>query len=680
MKTKTLTFRLINILAGLLILTIITCGFSTSSYAQFYRLTITISGEGSVTKEPDELRYRRNTQVTITAIAHEFWSFTEWTGDASGSGNPLVITMTGHKNITANFRIKTYTLTYTAGSNGSISGTSIQTVNHGDDGTAVTAIADDGYEFVKWSDNRTDNPRKDSNVTSDISVSAIFSPTSPTATLSGTSYICFGESATLEIRLTGIGPWKVIYTDGIYQYELAEIASSTYYFSVSPGTTRTYTLGSVKDSYDNPGSVSGIATVIVNPLPAGGAVSGNNTEIELAQSTGTLTLSGHTGTVKRWERSLNEGVWESIEHTGTNYSEIPSSAGIWRYRAVVESGNCGTDNSSHFEILVTGPPVRLVLLEHFTNATDEKSIEANKLVNDIAKSINYGIANISYHTSFPNEDPINIQNTADPAARALYYGVSSAPFSIMDGGLDGEGRFDYSSSTFNEEAFMERIIVDPVFEVEITQVQTGNALNIEVEVISVYEIGPLDLTLQVAILETEVAASLAGLQGDEIFRNVVRKLKPDAGGTPLQSAWTPGQSQTYSFDWTIENVFDAGNLAVVAFIQNDNTREVYQVGASSRFGVPTFVDLPDPITGEANVIFYPNPATDHLFIQFKENLAGDHPLEVFNLSGHIVYTDILKDGSSSYEFNTENLPGGIYLFRIKNNRGILAAARIIIMN
>ena len=679
MKTKISTSRFINKLAGLLILTIIICGFSTSSYAQFYRLTITISGEGSVTKEPDELRYRRNTQVTLTAFANDPWSFSEWAGDASGSDNPLVITMTGNKNITAVFRIRTYTLTYTAGSNGSISGILTQTVNHGDDGTAVTAIPDDGYKFVSWSDNRTDNPRTDSNVTNDISVSAIFSPLSPTATLSGTTYVCSGDSAALEIILTGIGPWKVVYTDGVYQYEIKEITSSPYYLRVSPNATRTYTLGSVKDRYDNPGTVSGIATVIVNPLPVGGAVTGSYTEIELEQSTGTLILSGHTGTVKRWERSLNEGAWENIGHTGTNYSEIPPSAGIWRYRAIVESGNCGTDNSSHFEILVTGPPVRLVLLEHFTNATDEKSIKANNIVNDIARSTNHGIANISYHTSFPDEDPINSQNKADPAARALYYGVSSAPFSIMDGGLDGEGRFDYSSSIFNEEAFMDRKIVDPVFEIEVTQNQMGNNLNIEVEVISINEIGPLDLTLQVAILETEVAASLAGLQGDEIFRNIVRKLKPDAGGTSLQSTWTQGQSLTYSFDWAIENVYDADNLAVVAFIQEENTREVYQAGASSRFYLPTSVNLPDPTTGEANVVFYPNPAKDKLYIHFKQNLTGNHILEVFSLSGHIVYTDVLKETGSSHEFNTQKLPGGIYLFRIKNNHGILATAKIIII-
>ena len=53
------------------------------------------------------------------------------------------------------FVIDTFTLTYTAGANGSIIGTTPQTVNYGTDGTAVTAQPAFGYHFVKWSDDST---------------------------------------------------------------------------------------------------------------------------------------------------------------------------------------------------------------------------------------------------------------------------------------------------------------------------------------------------------------------------------------------------------------------------------------------------------------------------------------------------------------------------------------------
>jgi hypothetical protein len=67
-----------------------------------------------------------------------------------------------------------FLLTYSAGDNGTISGNTNQTVDAGSDGSEVQAEPDPGYIFVKWSDEVTENPRTDTNVTMDISVTAIF--------------------------------------------------------------------------------------------------------------------------------------------------------------------------------------------------------------------------------------------------------------------------------------------------------------------------------------------------------------------------------------------------------------------------------------------------------------------------------------------------------------------------
>jgi hypothetical protein len=68
-----------------------------------------------------------------------------------------------------------YTLTYTAGSGGSITGTAFQTVSAGGSGTAVTATASSGYTFASWSDGLTTASRTDSNVQANLSVTANFS-------------------------------------------------------------------------------------------------------------------------------------------------------------------------------------------------------------------------------------------------------------------------------------------------------------------------------------------------------------------------------------------------------------------------------------------------------------------------------------------------------------------------
>ena len=82
--------------------------------------------------------------------------------------------VTANVSVTANFAINTYTLTYTAGANGTITGTSPQTVNHGADGTEVTAVANAGYHFVNWSDGVLTAARTDTNVTANVNVTANF--------------------------------------------------------------------------------------------------------------------------------------------------------------------------------------------------------------------------------------------------------------------------------------------------------------------------------------------------------------------------------------------------------------------------------------------------------------------------------------------------------------------------
>jgi hypothetical protein len=67
-----------------------------------------------------------------------------------------------------------YTLTYTANSNGTISGTTPQAVSHGESGTEVEAIPNEGYHFVSWSDGVLTAKRTDANVTQNITVSANF--------------------------------------------------------------------------------------------------------------------------------------------------------------------------------------------------------------------------------------------------------------------------------------------------------------------------------------------------------------------------------------------------------------------------------------------------------------------------------------------------------------------------
>jgi surface protein len=67
-----------------------------------------------------------------------------------------------------------HTLTYTAGTNGAITGTATQSIANRGTGTTVTAVPNTGYSFSSWSDASTTNPRTDTSLTGDVSVTANF--------------------------------------------------------------------------------------------------------------------------------------------------------------------------------------------------------------------------------------------------------------------------------------------------------------------------------------------------------------------------------------------------------------------------------------------------------------------------------------------------------------------------
>ncbi len=68
-----------------------------------YNLTVSTSGNGTVSKNPDQVSYSSGTSVTLTATPAAGQQFTGWSGDATGSTNPLTIIMNADKVITANF-------------------------------------------------------------------------------------------------------------------------------------------------------------------------------------------------------------------------------------------------------------------------------------------------------------------------------------------------------------------------------------------------------------------------------------------------------------------------------------------------------------------------------------------------------------------------------------------------
>ncbi len=138
-----------------------------------YTLTYTAGTGGSITGTSPQTVNHGSDGTEVTAVASEGYHFVQWS-DGVLTASRIDTGITGNLSVSAQFALNQYTLTYTAGTGGSITGTSPQTVNHGSDGTEVTAVASEGYHFVQWSDGVLTASRTDTGITGNLSVSAQF--------------------------------------------------------------------------------------------------------------------------------------------------------------------------------------------------------------------------------------------------------------------------------------------------------------------------------------------------------------------------------------------------------------------------------------------------------------------------------------------------------------------------
>ncbi|MBL6656763.1 MAG: glycoside hydrolase family 16 protein [Flavobacteriaceae bacterium] len=73
-----------------------------------YNLNLTITGEGTVNEQiiSQPAQYDFETQVRLTAVAANDWEFDSWSGDISGSNNPIELSIDKEYQLGANFKLK----------------------------------------------------------------------------------------------------------------------------------------------------------------------------------------------------------------------------------------------------------------------------------------------------------------------------------------------------------------------------------------------------------------------------------------------------------------------------------------------------------------------------------------------------------------------------------------------
>ncbi len=321
---------------------------------------------------------------------------------------------------------------------------------------------------------------------------------------------------------------------------------------------------------------------------------------------------------------------------------------------------------------------RKVLLEHFTNTSDMDTREENMRVNSLYNDHFKDMVKLEYHTSFPGEDPFNAHNSAVPATRALYYGVTDVPYALFNGGYTPSLRFGFNPEQPEKRDVDVASLQDGLFGINLYTQYTENQVIADVQVTALEDLDPEERIVHVVVFE-KLITGVSTVNGATNFLNVVKDMLPNSAGTAEFDRWTKGQTRNYTLGWNFANVYDPEMLRVAVFVQNDNTKEVYQVATDDYTNITT--EVKDRETYEDLVNIYPNPAYDHLFININNRHNRDYTVELFDQVGRSVIRRDVYKYEDLIQISTEALDRGVYYVKVmdKENGVVLRVEKVVVM-
>ena len=318
-----------------------------------------------------------------------------------------------------------------------------------------------------------------------------------------------------------------------------------------------------------------------------------------------------------------------------------------------------------FDDFFVGERNRTVLIEHFTNVTDQTAVNENSIIDQFTVDNSPEVINLQYHTIFPGVDPFNQDNPAAPSARALHYGVGEVSRSAIDGLMDKNQVF----SVWGTDYYSRRTLLVSPFNINVGFTgSSGDNLQVQAQINN-----NLPFTGNVIVHMVVVERAITGVTNDGItYRNVVKKMLPNAAGTLVE--WTDGKTtESITQTWALENVYDPQQISVVVFVQDDTTKEVYQAAIGNAVGLQRIRNIQG---AQAQIMadevkLYPNPATHQVFIVVPTSIKVKAQFKIIDMQGKIIGQGKLSPQSGSALLDTRAWAEGVYFVEFEAQDGVI---------
>ena len=240
-----------------------------------------------------------------------------------------------------------------------------------------------------------------------------------------------------------------------------------------------------------------------------------------------------------------------------------------------------------FSLKVSAQNERILLFECFTNTSCGPCASQNPALDALINANADRVAAIKYHMNWPGaNDPMYLHNTVDNNARKGVYNVNSVPHTVVDG-----IRYANVPSGLTQNAVNNWLNIESPFEMRLSYEVDEAANTITVHVMGrASQAVPGTVKLYIGVIEREIHyTSAPGSNGERDFYSVMKKLLPSSSGISIGNV-EAGSYFAYTFSWELANVYNNDQLDAIAWLQNINTKEVYQACKSSENIMPFYAN------------------------------------------------------------------------------------------
>lgn len=405
-------------------------------------------------------------------------------------------------------------------------------------------------------------------------------------------------------------------------------------------------------------------------------------------------INGNPGGQDNFAWSGSSGMWKNARYSLDAIPPAQRGKVIFRIAFGANDDNLQGRvlNGFAFDDVYIGEKKRNVLVEHFTNqgGVEPATSDAEAYFNGLFEAVPFAQSDffkLEYHIANPGVDSINRHNPAAPQARALFYGVSQPPATVMDGLLG-----DYFGTLFNGNPMAitateldRRSLEDPLFTIDLDTVPTSsNRVHGIMHIEYVDSLYALDegVLLQVALVDSVVDISTA-----RRFKYVVRKLLLGNGGHAVdQQPWSTGVTYDHEFEEIID-VPVARNTKryLVAFVQGRKSRKIHQslvIPLNGKTGVKPVGVSDDPVISEIrDLMIYPNPASINLYLNVPNRVTHDFTWHLIDQRGVTVLSgDVNKNFDLPQVIDIRDVANGIYFLQIRSGTRTVMYRKIAVMN